>query len=49
MGGQAQVAQWCGGYPFLGAIQGQAGWGYGQSDLAAGVPVHCRAVGLDDL
>jgi len=24
MGGQAQVAQRCGGYPFFGAIQGQA-------------------------
>ena len=29
-----------------GGIQDQAVWG---SDLAAGVPVHCRGVGLDGL
>jgi len=28
---------------------GQAGWGAEHSDVAVGVPVRCRAVGLDDL
>ena len=50
-GGEAleQVAQRCGGYPIPGDIQGQAGWSCEQPALAAGVPVHCRRVGLDDL
>jgi len=45
----AQVAQIGGGCPVLGNIQDQAGWGSEQRDVAVGVPVHCRAVGLDDL
>ena len=28
--------------------QGQGGWDSEQPDLAVGVPVHCRGVGLDD-
>ena len=31
-----------------GDTQGQAGWSSMQPDLAVGVPVHCRGVGLDD-
>ena len=42
----AQVAQRS---SISGDIQGQAGWGSEQPDVAIGVPVHCRAVGLDDL
>jgi len=33
----------------LGGIQGQAGQGSEQHDLAAGVPVHCKGVRLDGL
>ena len=44
-----QVSQRCDGYSVLGDIQGQAGPGSEQSDLAVGVPVHCRKVGLDGL
>ena len=36
-----QVAQRSGGCPILGDIQGQAGEGSEQPDLALGVPVHC--------
>ena len=32
-----------------GDIQGEAGSGSGQPDLAVNAPVHCMAVGLDDL
>ena len=39
----------CSGYPIPGDIQGQAGPGSEQPDLAMGVPVHCRRVGLDVL
>jgi len=35
--------------PASGNTQGQAGWGSEQPDLAVGVPVHCRGVGLGDL
>jgi len=35
------------GCPIPGNIQGQAGWGSKQPDLAVGVPVHCRGDGLD--
>jgi len=38
-----------GGRPVPGDIQGQAGQALEQSDVAVGVPVHCRGVGLDDL
>ena len=43
------VAQIGGGCPILGDIQGQAGRGSEQHDLAVGVPAHWREVGLDDL
>jgi len=33
----------------LGDIQGQAGQGSAQPDLAVDVPVHCRGAALDDL
>ena len=51
MAGEAleQVAQRCGGSPVPGDSQGEDGWGPEQPDLAVDVPVHCRAVGLDDL
>ena len=42
-----QVAQRGGGV--LGDIQGQAGWGSEQPDVAVDVPVHCREVGLVNL
>ena len=45
----AQVAQRGGGCPVPGDIQGQAGWGSEQPDLAAYVLFHCRGVKLDDL
>jgi len=35
--------------PSLGDVQGQAGPGSEQPDVAVGVPVHCRGFGLDDL
>ena len=38
-----------GGSPVPGDIQGQAGPGFEQPDLAVGVPVHCRGVGLEHL
>ena len=38
--GEARVAQRGGGCPIPGDAQGQA-------DLALGVPIHCRGVGLD--
>ena len=44
-----QVAQRCGGCPMHGDIQGQAGWGSEQPDVAVGIPVHCRGVGLGGL
>ena len=44
----AQLAQRGGGCPIPGDAQGQAGLGSEQSDQAAGVPVHCRGVGLED-
>jgi len=45
----AQVARRGGGGPIPGDIQGQAGQGSEFLDVAVGVPVHCRGVGLDDL
>jgi len=44
----AQVAQRGGECPVRGDIQSQAGRGSEQPDVAAGIPVHCRGVGLDD-
>ena len=44
-----QVTRRGGGCPVLGVTQGQAGTVSEQLDLAVGVPVHCRGVGLDDL
>jgi len=38
-----------GGSPSLGDVQGQAGPGSEQPDLAVDVSVHCRGVGLNDL
>ena len=50
-GGEAleQVAQRCGGYLVHGGIQDQTGQGSDHPDVAVGVPVHCRGIGLDDL
>ena len=45
----AQFAQRGGGCPISGDIQVQAGWGSEQPDVAVGVPVHCRGVGLGDI
>ena len=47
-GGEAlgQVAWRGGGCPIPGSIQGQAGCGSEQPDLAVGVPVHYKGVGL---
>ena len=45
----AQAAQGGGGCPIVGDIQGQAGSGSEQFDLAVGVLVHCKEVGSDDL
>ena len=44
-----QTAQQGGGCSILGCIQGKAGAGSEQPDLAVDVPVYCRGVGLDDL
>ena len=44
-----QVAQRGGGCPIPGDIQGQAGPGPEQPDVAVDVPVHCRGDGLDGL
>ena len=41
-----QVAQRGGRCPVFGYIQCQAGWGSEHPDLAVGVPVHYRGVGL---
>ena len=38
-----------GGCPIPGDAQGQGGWGSEHPDVAVGVPVHCRGVGLDGL
>ena len=35
--------------PIPGGLQGQAGQGSEQPDLAVGAPVHCRGVGLNDI
>ena len=48
-GAVEQVAQRGGGFSILGDTQGQAGWGFEQPDVAIGVPVHCRGVGLHGL
>jgi len=50
-GGEAleQLAQGGDGSPILGDIQGQAGQGSEQPNLAVSVPVHSRGVTLDDL
>ena len=42
-------AQRGGGCPIPGDTQEQAGWGSEQPDVAVGVPVHRRGVGLGDL
>ena len=44
--GQAleHVAQSGGACPLPGDIQGQVGWGSGQTDLVVGVPVYCKRV-----
>ena len=44
-----QVAWRGGGSLIPGDAQGQAGQGSEQPDLAVGVPVHCRGVGVDQL
>mgnify|MGYP001852240699 CR=1 FL=1 len=44
-----QFAQRGGGWPVPGDIQDQVGPGSEKPDLAVGVPVHFRGVGLDDL
>ena len=44
-----QVVQRCGGCPILGDIQVLDGESSEQPDLAVGVPIHCRGVGLDEL
>ena len=44
-----QVAHRGGGSCVSGDIQGEAGGGSEQPNLAISVPVHCRGVGLDDL
>jgi len=44
-----QIDQRGGGCSIPGDIQGQAGQGSEQPDLAVGVPVHCRGVGSDYL
>jgi len=51
MGGEAlaQVVQKASGCPTPGDAQGQVEWGSEHPDVAVGVPVHCRGVGLDDL
>jgi len=51
VGGKAlkQAALRCGWCPIPRDIQGEAGSGPRQSDLAVDVPVHCRGVGLDDI
>jgi len=41
-----QVAQKGGGCPILGGTEAQAGQGSAHPDLAVGVHVHCRGVGL---
>jgi len=46
---QKQAAQRGGGCPIPGDIQGQAGWGSEEPDLAVDVPVHCRVAELDGL
>ena len=38
-----------GGKPICGDVWGQAQQGTGRPNLAVGVPVCCRGVGLDDL
>jgi len=43
------VAQRCDGCPIPGDIQGWAGSGSEQPDVAVGVTVDCRAAELDDL
>ena len=40
----AQVAQRGGGCPIPGDIEGQAGWGSEQPDVAADVPIHCQGI-----
>ena len=48
-GNEALVAQRGDGCSVPGDIQGQAGQGSEHPDLAVGVPVHYRGVGLDGL
>jgi len=44
-----QVAQRGAGHLIPADVQGRAGPGSEQPDLAAGVPAHCRGVGPDEL
>ena len=46
---EEMVAERFGGYPVPGDIQCQAEPGSEHPNLAVDVPVHCRAIGLDDL
>ena len=43
---QEQASERYGGCPIPGYLQGQAGPGFEQPDLAMDVPVHCRGAGL---
>jgi len=45
----AQVAHRGGGCPVPGDTQGQVGPGSEHPDLAVGIHVHCRGVGLDGI
>jgi len=45
----AQVAQGDGGCHVPRNIQSQAGWGSEHPDLAVGIPIRCRGVGLNGL
>lgn len=51
MSGEAlkHIAQRCGGSLVPGGIEGHAGQGSEHCDLAVGVPVLCRGVGLHNL
>ncbi len=50
-GGEAleQVTQGSCGCPIPGDVQGQAGWGPGQSELVGGSPAHSRGLRLAGL
>ena len=46
---EEMVAERFGGYPVPGDIQCQSEPGSEHPNLAVDVPVHCRAIGLDEL